>query len=457
MTKEELLSKKIAFISLGCDKNTVDAERMMYLLKQFGFSFTNNLNEAQIAIINTCAFILPSKTESINKILEVLEYKNENLEKVIVTGCLAQRNYDEVKTSMPEIDAIVRIKNNSKIVDVVCGLYGYLEPIKLKLKEPERVLSTPSHYAFLKIADGCNNFCSYCTIPFIRGRFKSEPFECLISEAKALASEGVRELILVAQDVTKYGEDLYGEPKLVELIQELSKIKNIKWIRLHYCYPNMITDKLLNEINNNPKVCKYLDIPLQHISTKILQNMNRKETKEDIEALLDKIRSLSNYIAIRSTFIVGFPGETKAQVNELIEFLNKYKLDNVGFFTYSRESNTKAGKMHNQIFEFVKRHRLRKVEAVQQKIMLEKQAELVGKTFDAICDSCDEKPQYQQFATNNKSGRYIFNYVFRTQYQSVGVDTIVFVRSEKLLNKGEIYKVKITGLLDIDLVGEIVQ
>lgn len=443
MTKEELLSKKIAFITLGCDKNTVDAERMMYLLSQFGFRFTNDLSQAQIIVVNTCAFILPSKTESINKILEVVAYKTSGLEKVIVTGCLAQRNYDEIQQSIPEIDALVRLKNNSKIVEIICGLYGYLDAIKLKTKEPNRLISTPSHYAFLKIADGCNNFCSYCTIPFIRGRFKSQPIECLVNEAKALASQGVKELILVAQDVTKYGQDLYGEPKLVELIQQLSKIKNIKWIRLHYCYPNLITDKLLAEIDLNPKVCKYLDIPLQHISTEILQNMNRKETKEDIEALLDKIRSLKNHISIRSTFIVGFPKETKSQVNQLIEFLQKYKLDNVGFFTYSREQNTKAGKMKNQILEFVKKHRLKKVQNIQHQIMLELAQEKVNQTYNALCD---------QFV--GKTDKY--HYIMRTDGNSVDVDTVCHVYSDKPLIVGEFYNIKITDTDQIDLVGEII-
>lgn len=453
MTKEELLKKKVALISLGCDKNTVDAERMMYLLKQYGFEFVSDISQANVAIVNTCAFILSSKTESINKILEVAEYKNENLEKLIVTGCLAQRSYDEVEKSIPEIDALVRIKNNDKIVEVICGLYGVLDEPKLKLKEPKRVLSTPAHYAFLKIADGCNNFCSYCTIPFIRGRFKSTPIECLLEEAKALANNGVKELILVAQDVTNYGTDLYGTPQLATLIRELSKIKKIKWIRLHYCYPNLITDELLNEINTNPKVCKYLDIPLQHISNEILKNMNRKDTREDIEALLDKIRAINSDIAIRSTFIIGFPGERRSQNYELIDFLKKYKLDNVGFFTYSREDNTKAGRMSNQVFEFVKNHRLRKVEAVQQQIMLEKQAQQIGKTMEAICDSRDDNAHFEQ---NNPNGQYTYNYIFRTQYQSVGVDTIVLVKSPKLLDVGEFYNIKITGLLDIDLVGEIV-
>lgn len=436
--KEELLKKKIALITLGCDKNTVDAEKMMYLLSNYGFKFVSDVSQANIAIVNTCAFILDSKTESVNKILEVSAYKNQNLEKLIVTGCLPQRYYDEVEKSIPEIDALVRLKNNDKIVDIICGLFGVLESFKIKTKAPNRVLSTPSHYAFLKIADGCNNFCSYCTIPFIRGRFKSTPMECLIEEAKALAKNGVKELILVAQDVTKYGTDLYGSPQLVSLIKELSKIKKIEWIRLHYCYPNLITDELLNEIETNPKVCKYLDIPLQHISNNILKNMNRKDTAEDIKFLLTKIKNLSKPISIRSTFIVGFPGETRKDVQELINFLQTFKLDNVGFFTYSREENTKAAKMKNQVPEFIKKHRLKKVQTVQQQILQENQKNKIGKIYRAICDELDGE-----------------NYIFRTEGNSVSVDTICLVKSKKPLTVGEFYNIKIIAINQIDLIAEI--
>ncbi len=444
MTKEELLKKKVAMISLGCDKNTVDAEKMMYLLKNYGFEFVDDVANANIAIVNTCAFILPSKTESVNKILEVAEYKNQNLEKLIVTGCLTQRYYDEVEKNMPEIDALVRIKNNSKIVEIVCALYGVTETPKLKVKAPNRMLSNAPHYAFLKIADGCNNFCSFCTIPFIRGRYKSVPMEDVIEEAKALVNGGVKELILVAQDVTNYGSDLYGSPQLVKLIQELSKIKKLEWIRLHYCYPHLITDELLDEIESNDKVCKYLDIPLQHISNNILKNMNRKDLAEDIRSLLARIRSLKKPISIRSTFIIGFPGETKKDNDELIDFLKQFKLDNVGFFTYSREENTKAGKMKHQVFEFVKRHRLKKVEQVQQQIMLENQTNRIGKTYKAICDELSAKQE---------DGSYL--YIFRTEENSVSVDTVCYVKTSMPLVVGEFYNIKITGLNGIDLTAEL--
>lgn len=442
MTKEEVLKKKIALITLGCDKNTVDAERIMYLLSNNGFEFTNDISQAEIAIVNTCAFIQSSKNESVNKINEVAQYKQQKLEKLVITGCLSQRYYDEVK-QMQGVDEVVRIKNNENIVNIIFALYGLSDIPNKKIKNLDRIISTPSHYAFLKIADGCNNFCSYCTIPFIRGRYKSIPMECLIEEAKALAKMGIRELILVAQDVTNYGSDIYAKPSLVELLKGLSKIKGIEWIRLHYCYPHLIDDKLLDEISTDPKICKYLDIPLQHISNNILQSMNRKDTKESITALLDKIKKLPNKISIRSTFIVGYPGERTRDFNELMEFLKEYRLDNVGFFTYSREKNTKAYKMPHQVLEFVKKSRLKKVEKLQLQIMLENQQARVGQTINCVCEELLE------------SQNGVFIYQMRSEYNSVDVDTLVLVSTQNRLQIGGFYPVKITGIQNIDLVGEI--
>lgn len=439
MTREELLNKKVAMISLGCDKNTVDAERMLYLISNYGFNITNDLNEASIVIINTCAFILDARKESIDKIFEVLNLKSYNVEKVIVTGCLPQKNYDDVVKLIPEVDAFVRIKNNEKIVDIIKGLYGVEDNTKIKLNKLNRVQSTPKNYAYLKIADGCNNFCSYCTIPFIRGRYKSVPMEDIVEEAKSLVSNGVKELILVAQDVTNYGVDLYGQLKLVELLQRLSKIKNLKWIRLHYCYPNLITDELLQEINNNDKVCKYLDIPLQHISNSVLKNMNRKDTKESIEALINKIKRMSNKIAIRSTFIVGFPKESRKDFKELKNFISTYKLDNVGFFTYSREENTKAYYMKGQVLNFVKKHRLKEIQRLQHNILIENQQSYVGKILNCVCEDKLEDNIYQ----------------FRSEYNSPNVDTVIYVKSDKPLTLNEFYNVSITGVINDDLEGEI--
>ena len=440
MTKEELIKKPIALITLGCDKNTVDAEHLLYLLTQYGFNITNDITCAKIVIINTCAFIQSARKESIDKIFEMVNLKSQNLEKLIVTGCLPQKNYETLVESIPEVDAFVRVKNNNKIVDVIKGLYGVLDEYKVKTSKLERVQSTPKNYAFLKIADGCNNFCSYCTIPFIRGRYQSVPMEQLVEEAKELVKNGVKELILVAQDVTNYGFDLYKKHKLVELIQRLSKIKNLQWIRLHYCYPHLISDELLHEIETNEKVCKYLDIPLQHISNNVLKNMNRKDTKESIEELLNKIRSLNTFIAIRSTFIVGFPKENTSDFNQLKQFLLKYKLNNVGFFAYSREEDTKAYFMKGQVFNFIKSFRLKQIQKIQHKILLENQQTFVGQTMKCICeDKCEDNV-----------------YIFRNEYNSPNVDTVIYVKSDEELTLNKFYNVKILGIVDEDLEGEIV-
>lgn len=439
MTKEELIKKKVALICFGCDKNTVDAEKMLYLIQNYGFEITGDISEASIVVINTCAFILDARKESIDKILEIVNLKQQNVEKIVVTGCLPQKNYDEISSVIPEVDAYVRIKNNDKIVQTICSLYD-VEYVSAKNSPVGRLQSTLKNYAYLKIADGCNNFCSYCTIPFIRGRYASVPMEQLVEETKMLVKNGVKEIILVAQDVSNYGIDLYGENKLVELIQTLSKIKNLRWIRLHYCYPNLITDELLNEIVNNEKVCKYLDIPLQHISTQVLQNMNRKDTKESVEQLLDKIKNLPVKIAIRSTFIVGFPKESRQDFKDLEQFLLKNKLENVGFFKYSREENTRAYFMKGQIFNFVKNYRLKKIQQLQNSILLENQSQMVGQTLNCVCDQQIEEGLYQ----------------FRSEYSSPAVDTYVYVKTNQNVEVGEFYNIKITSQINEDLEGEII-
>ncbi len=443
MTKEELIKKKFHIIQLGCDKNRVDGEKMAYLLINYGLKQVDNTEDAEIIIVNTCAFIQNAKVESIDYIMSAINCKSEKCEKVIVCGCFAQRYYEDAKKGFPEVDAVIRLKNNDKIVDVVKGLYG-LDTTKndcAKISALNRSLSTPKHYAYLKIADGCNNCCSYCTIPLIRGRYTSVPVEKLYNEAKALVKSGVKELILVAQDVTKYGADLYGEPKLVELIKTLSKIKKLKWIRLHYCYPNLITDKLLKEIENNKKVCKYLDIPMQHASDSVLLAMNRKDTFKSYEELLQKIHNQKHFIAIRSTFIVGFPGETKQDFEVLKQFLERQKMQYVGFFKYSREEYTKAYNMPNQVKEKVKDERLMEVQALQETIMLESQKRFVGKTTECVLESI------------NPDG----SLVLRNQYNTPDVDSVVYVYdNSKKVKIGEFYKVKITGLDGIDLMGKIV-
>ena len=425
---------------MGCDKNRVDAEKMKYLLTNYGFKHTDDISEANFIIVNTCAFINDAKQESIDTILEFAELKKQNLEKLIVTGCLAQRYYEQIKQGIKEIDAIVRIKNNEKIVDIVKALYGCdtTKNFVAKQTAPCRVLSTPSHYAYLKIADGCNNCCAYCTIPQIRGRYTSVRPDLLVKEAKSLVKNGVRELILVAQDVTNYGSDLYGRPVLVELIRELSKIKKLKWIRLHYCYPHLIDDALLNEIVENPKVCKYLDIPMQHASDNILKAMNRRDSLQSYTELLNKIKNLPEFIAVRSTFIVGFPGESKTDFSILKSFLQENKLQYVGFFKYSREEYTKAYNLPHQVSEKIKTQRLSEVQELQQNIMLQTQQGFIGKTLTCVLEQKDDE-----------------QYIFRSQYNSPNVDTIVYVQSDKNLKIGEFYQIRITDLEGIDLRGEL--
>ena len=443
MTKEELLKKKFHIVQLGCDKNRVDGEKIAYLLQNYGLKQTENAEDAEILIVNTCAFIQSAKEESIDCICSAINCKSDKCEKLIVTGCFAQRYYDEAKKGFPEVDAVVRLKNNEQIVNIVKGLYG-LDTTQndcAKLNALKRSLSTPSHYAYLKIADGCNNCCAYCTIPKIRGRFTSVPVEELYKEAKALVKSGVKELILVAQDVTNYGRDLYGEPKLVELIKTLSKIKKLKWIRLHYCYPNLITDKLLDEIVNNKKVCKYLDIPMQHASNSVLSAMNRRDSLEAYNELLKKIHNLPKFVAIRSTFIVGFPGETKEDFKTLKEFLQKQKMQYVGFFKYSREEYTAAYVMPKQVSERVKDSRLLEVQNLQEEIMLESQKQFIG--YETLC-------VLEKIYDNG-------TLALRNQYNSPGVDSLVFAqKGNKNVKIGEFYNVKITGLDGIDLSGKIV-
>lgn len=439
MDLQNLLKKKIALITLGCDKNRVDAENMLFFLKDFGFGFTENAIEAEIVIVNTCAFIKSSREESI---LTILEIKNQcpKLEKLIVTGCLPQKNLEELKSELKEADLILPLKENKFIAKHIASLYGVNADYIPNFGDLNRIVSTPKNYAYLKIADGCNNFCSYCTIPFIRGRYKSVPMEKLILEANALVNNGVTEIILIAQDVTKYGYDLYNDYKIVELIKNLSNIENLKWIRLLYCYPELMTDELINEIDNNPKVCKYIDIPLQHISDKILKLMNRKGDKAKIIDTIEKLRNCKNYISIRSTFIIGFPNEKRKDVNEIKEFLIKYKLNNVGFFAYSKEENTKAYYLKNQVPNFIKKLRLKSVQNIQKNVIINNNKQLVDKTLTCVCEDINSD--------------YL---TFRSEYNSPVIDTMIYVKNlNQNIEIGKYYKVKIVDVENIDLIGELV-
>lgn len=433
MTIEELKKKKVGFISLGCDKNRVDLERIIFNISNFGMSIVNDPAQANIIIVNTCSFLESARLEAIENIIEMSHNKiNNNLEKLIVTGCLNEQGYNDLDESLPEVDAFVRVQDNKNILQTIADLYH----IELDCKYTnDRLLTTPKHYAYLKISEGCNNFCTYCLIPYIRGRFTSTPIEELVSEARALAQRGVKELIIVAQDVTKYGIDIYKKKMLVPLLQEISKIDGIQWIRLLYCYPEEIDDDLIEEIRVNDKIVKYLDIPLQHVSDKILKSMNRRSNYDRICQLFHKLKEEIPNIALRTTFILGFPGEQEEDVNVLENFLKEFQLSNVGFFTYSREEGTKAYDLPNQIPMEIKESRLNRLSSIQYDIVQKNHSKLIGKNVDVIIDS----------VSNGYSiGRYYG--------QCPDIDTVIIINENLIV--GNIYKIKITKKSDYDLEGE---
>lgn len=426
MTEEKIY--KVGLVSLGCDKNRVDAEKMLSRLQASGYAISTEVDECDVIIINTCGFIESARIESFSTISEI-QSKKDN-QKIVVTGCLPKVVTEE---ELKGIGLIVPISENEKIVSKIDKL--------LKCKHVEcpfetRITTTPTATAFLKIADGCNNHCSYCTIPGIRGDYKSIAMEDILLEAKSLVDCGVKELILVAQDLTRYGKDLYGDYKLVELIQKLSKIDGIEWIRLHYCYPELVTDELINEITTNDKVCSYIDIPFQHISDRILKSMFRRNTKEQAIELITKLKE--NNISIRSTFIVGYPGETKKEFNELIDFIKESQFDNVGFFAYSREKGTVAYDLENQIDERIKLKRLRKIQKIQTKILLKKQKKKKGSSVKVLCESYNPELNL---------------YFGRDEKNSFDVDTLVVFEGENI-EVGSFYDVKIVTNFSIDLLGE---
>jgi len=432
MTINEIKKKKVGFISLGCDKNRVDLENIIFSFKSAGFEIVNSPELANIIVVNTCSFLESARIESIETILEMAEYKSSNLEKLIVTGCLNELKYSDLQESLPEVDAFVNVKDNENIIAIVCNLYNTEYNCS---NANGRVLTTPKHYAYLKISEGCNNFCTYCLIPHIRGRYKSKPIEELIKETEFLALSGVKELIIVAQDVTKYGVDIYGKKSLVSLIQELSKINGIEWIRLLYCYPEEIDDELIDEIKSNDKIVKYLDIPLQHVSDNILKSMNRRSTKNKIYELFKKLKENIPEIVLRTTFILGFPNEQESDFNEILEFLKEFKLENVGFFKYSREEGTRAYNFDNQISEDVKEERLIAASQLQFDIQEKIHQSYIGKVFDCIIDE-----SYEEYSIGRFYG------------QCPMIDSCVIIPEK--LNTGEVYKIKITNKSDYDLEGE---
>ncbi len=437
---------KIAMIGLGCPKNQVDAEMMLSALIEAGFEITGDTEEADLVIINTCGFINDAKEEAIDNILGACELKKDGIIKgVVVTGCLSERYREEIMKEIPEVDACVGIGANSKIAEICKSVLSGNKvcefPSKYDLPlEGGRVLTTPSHYAYLKIAEGCSNNCTYCAIPKIRGKFRSRSMENIVLEAEELAKQGVKELIVVAQDTTKYGVDIYGEPKLNELVSEIAKIDGIEWIRLLYCYPESMTDELIDVIANEDKVCKYIDLPLQHCNGNVLKRMNRKGDREYLLSLIGKMREKIPGLVLRTTFITGFPGETEEQFTELCEFINKAKFDRLGCFAYSPEDDTPAAKLKDQIDTDVKNKRAEIIMNEQMLIMEEKQKEKIGAEYDVIVDYFDEDNLL---------------YMGRTYMDAPEIDTSVIISSEEELTQGQIVKCKVIGFDDFDMVAEV--
>ena len=441
------MNYKAGIVSLGCAKNQVDAEMLLFSLKQKGFELVDDPAKADAVIVNTCGFIESAKQESIDEIIELGKLKREGkIKAIIVTGCLAERYQNEITKQLYEVDAAVGIGANSKIADIVLDALGgnktELFPSKLELPlEGGRIQSTPPYTAYLKIAEGCDNRCTYCAIPLIRGGFRSREPENVIEEAKQLAEKGVRELNVIAQDTTRYGEDLFGKPYLAKLLKELCKIEKLRWIRVLYCYPERVTDELIDVMANEEKIVKYIDLPLQHCNAEILKSMNRRGSRESLTALLNKIRDRIPNVVLRTTFIAGFPGETEEQFEELCEFAKEIEFDRLGCFPYSQEEDTPAAAFPNQLDEETKQNRADIIMEQQQLIMTRRCEKLVGTTAEVLVEGFD---------------RIAECWYGRTYADAPEVDGCVFFTTggEKP-SIGSFVNVKITDTMGIDPVGEI--
>lgn len=438
---------KLGMVSLGCPKNLVDSEVMLGLIREKNFTVTNDPADADIIIVNTCGFIESAKEESINTILQMSEYKTQgSCRYLIVTGCLSQRYADELAQSIPEVDAFVGTEcftDISWVIEQVMDGKKVLHMTRNTAEQPvemPRMLTTPEYMAYLKIAEGCDNCCSYCIIPKLRGPYTSRPYEAVMAEAKELAASGIKEIIVVAQDTTRYGEDLYGKLMLPQLLKDLNDLEGIEWIRVMYCYPNNFTDELIEAFATLPKVCKYVDLPLQHASNSLLASMNRYDTKEQVEALLKKLRTSIPGIVIRTTFIVGFPGETEADFEELKEFVAAQRFENAGVFKYSQEEGTVAGAMPNQIPEEVKENRYHELMALQAEISEELHQDLEGKELDVVIEGFDEENPSLAVA--------------RSYREAPDIDGSIFVENADNLHIGEFAKVRILQGFTYELVAE---
>ena len=439
---------KLLFISLGCDKNLVDSEYMLGFLKQAGIQFTDDETEADIIIVNTCGFINDAKEESINTILEMAEQKEKgNLKALIVTGCLAQRYKEEIIKEIPEVDAVLGTTAYDEIADVISSVLDgeshciIMKDLKRLVKgSKERMVTTGGHYAHLKIAEGCDKHCTYCIIPKIRGDYRSVPMEELIEEAKRLAESGVKELILVAQETTMYGKDIYGEKMLPQLLHKLCEIPGIYWIRIQYCYPEEITDELIQTIKEEEKICNYLDLPIQHANDEILRRMGRRTNKEQLKSIIQKLREQIPDIALRTTLIAGFPGETEEMHEELLDFVDEMEFDRLGAFAYSPEEDTPSAEFENQVPDEVKEDRRDAIMELQQEIAFDICNDMIGKEVLVMIEG-------------SVSGENA--YIGRTYKDAPNVDGYIFVNTATELMSGDFVKVKVTGALEYDLIGEI--
>lgn len=448
---------KVGFVSLGCSKNLIDTEIAIGILKEHGMEIVNNPEDAEMIIVNTCGFIDPAKEEAINTILEMVEYKKKKCKYLVAMGCLVQRYTDELKKALPEVDLWIRLDNYNKFYTTIEELinnkveddkkYGEIksypkEPLPLASKQEflEREISTGNNFAYLKIGEGCSNRCTYCAIPFIRGPFISRPEEDIIEEAKILAKKGIKELIIIAQDTTKYGLDLYNEPRLSKILRKLCKIDGIEWIRFLYSYPEGIDDELIKVVKEESKICKYFDIPIQHISNSVLKRMNRKTSKQNIEDVITKIRINIPNVLIRTTVMVGFPGETQADFDELYEFVKKTKFDNLGAFTYSKEEGTPAARLKDQVHPMTKKARYNKIMKLQQQVSTDNLLNLVGKEEKVLIEGITFDEKY---------------YVGRTSYQVPDIDGITYIKSDKELTIGDFVNCTIVKSKEYDLIAKI--
>jgi len=443
------VNEKVYLETLGCSKNQVDSEIMLGILNKHNYTLTRNELDADIIIVNTCGFIESAKQESIDTILSLADLKTiGNCKVLIVTGCLTQRYSEELSEEIPEVDAFLGTTNFNEIAEIVDKTLGEGKRIvsttsadKALSYDLPRILTSPAYSAYLKIAEGCDNYCTYCIIPKLRGKYRSRPIENLVDEAKKLAKNGVKELIIIAQDITRYGLDIYGNHQLVKLLKELSLIEEIEWIRLQYSYPDIISDELIDLIAENNKICNYIDMPIQHCNNEILKKMNRRTTKEHILRVINKLRNKIPNIALRTSLIVGFPGETDEQFAELYDFVKEVEFDRLGVFTYSKEENTPAAELPDQISEEVKEDRRDQIMLLQRDLSFKKNMDKIGNIYDILIE---EKVENEDV------------YVGRTEFDAPEVDGVIYISSDLDIGIGEFIRAKVIDALEYDLIGEIV-